>query len=391
MPNNADTIEPADIPRRWVDRPEQLPAVIAAIDQAGLIALDTEFIRERTYFPKLALLQLCTDIHDDVYLIDPLAVDLTKFWRHLGQTQATLAIHAGEQDLALIDQENANLPERLFDTQIAAELLGIALQPSYRQLVTEHVGIELNKEESRSDWLARPLTQSQTDYAAADAYYLRNIAQHFQQDLIEQHKQTFMAEEMQAMRAKLQQQSPRGTLWKKVKGHQTLNARERGMLAVLADWRDDNARTTDRPRRWVCSDQQLTDCARIAARTAADAASMTQTVAGLKPLKDEQPALVEALLAIHAQDKTELPASAVPPPLSKPEKELLKSWTQTAQTIAHQQAIVPARLANRSDLRRYLRSDGQHGRISQGWRACLLEGKLNKNHVTETTLQTSSD
>ncbi|HHQ69812.1 MAG TPA: ribonuclease D, partial [Halothiobacillaceae bacterium] len=117
MPAEQKLPAPDQVPRQWVGAPPELAELDAAINQAQLVALDTEFIRERTYFPKLALLQCCIDQQPSAYLLDPTTLNLTNFWSTLVSSDATVAIHAGSQDLELILQQAGTLPENLFDTQ----------------------------------------------------------------------------------------------------------------------------------------------------------------------------------------------------------------------------------------------------------------------------------
>lgn len=185
-----------------------------------------------------------------------------------------------------------------------------------------------------------------------------------------------MDEEMQALRKAVSAPPKPERLWQKIRGNQTLKPLARGMLATLAALRDQIARQRDLPRRWVYPDAVLMNIAQTLGKPSSSPVDYPRQIAPLKLSKAQQEQLITALKQVSQKPKSQLPTSSVPPALSQSEKELLKSWSQIVDAVAVEHSITPSRLANRSDLRVYLQSDGKKGRISRGWRQQLLAERL---------------
>ena len=160
---------PQDI--RYIDEPAALQSVCTQFAQYDVLAVDTEFVREKTYYPKLCLIQIAS--HDLAACIDPLAIkDLTPVRELLARACITKIFHAVRQDLEILKQDLGIIPSPIFDTQIAATLLGLGEQLSYAHLVNHFLRVQIDKGQSRTDWELRPLAQEQISYAADDVRYL---------------------------------------------------------------------------------------------------------------------------------------------------------------------------------------------------------------------------
>ena len=361
---------------RFVTRPEHLEALLAAMRHASYLPLDTEFIRERTYFPQLALLQIATD--DAVWLVDPVAgLDLTPFWKALVSTDAPVILHAGDQDLDLILAAAGTLPRDVFDTQIAAELLGIGGQLSYAALVETLLGVSLDKAEKRSDWLTRPLSPRQIDYAVQDVAQLHALYPLLREQLTDRKRLDWMAEESGRQLEPDRFAPHDDQRWKKVRGVQTLNRAGLAVLRELTAWREGRARQLDRPRRWIWGDQAMLDLAHaIVRKRSSTAAHVEECLTRVKSPLGKDPETRQALAAkiatALAGDPDDWPRLPRPPTLPPEQRELVKSWQTRMAGIAAEIGVTASRLATSAELKQHLANPDRPSRLTRGWRAALL-------------------
>ncbi|MGM0517015.1 MAG: ribonuclease D [Pseudomonadota bacterium] len=351
--------------------------LLAAIDAADFLALDTEFFRERTYYPRLALLQIATP--DAVWLVDPLAgVDLRTLWERLVTIDVPVVLHAADQDLDLILTEAGRLPKRVFDTQIAAELLGLGTQPSYAALVETMLGVILDKAQVRSDWLARPLSPEQLEYAVQDVLQLRHLYPLLRDGLERAGRRSWMEEEAARQTDPARFAPADRRRWKKVRGVQTLDRAELAILRPLAACREEIARERDRPRRWVWDDQALLDLARRIARlptptSAKDIVPLLVERRGpLKGASERGRKLAEAIVRELDRPPSHWPELRRGSRLPPEDRELLKSRRTRLERLAERESITPSRLATSAELKQHLANPDRPSRLNQGWRADLL-------------------
>lgn len=245
----------------YIDTPEALAALGAALAGSPWIALDTEFVRERTYYPQLALIQVAD--HRRVTCIDPLALEsLEPLLAVLYDPEVTKVLHSARQDLEIFFHLRQAPPCPVFDTQRAAALLGQGEHIGYADLVKQLLGVELDKSQTRTDWHRRPLDPAQLAYAADDVRYLREVYQHQRAAL----EAAGLLERLAADCASLC--DPRHyclrpeDAWRRVKGHRQLRGVQLAVLRALAAWREEQAVATDRPRRWIVGDDVLLTLAR---------------------------------------------------------------------------------------------------------------------------------
>ncbi len=238
-----------------------LDALCARLEHSDFFALDTEFIRERTYLPRLCLLQVAAPAL--LAIVDPIALpDLEPLWRLLQQHSIIKVLHSGRQDLEVLYEHCGIVMAPLFDTQLAATLLGHGDQLGYGALVEARCGVTLDKAYTRTDWAARPLEPGPLRYAADDVRYLVPLYQQMRQQLEQDGRLHWLTEDC----ASLANPASYGTLpedaWKRVRGAQSLRGRARQSLRQLAAWRERQARAEDRPRRWVVADELLVELAK---------------------------------------------------------------------------------------------------------------------------------
>ncbi|HER34850.1 MAG: HRDC domain-containing protein [Halothiobacillaceae bacterium] len=362
---------------RFVTDDNAVESLLDAIEQADALPLDTEFIRERTYFPRLALLQIATG--PTVWLVDPTSgTDLSPLWEALVTTRTPVVLHAGDQDLDLILGAAGRLPRKVFDSQIAAELLGIGSQMSYAALVETLLDVTLDKAEKRSDWLARPLSRRQIEYAVQDVAQLQSLYPLLRQRLADLDRLDWMAEETSEQLRPERFAPDDRERWKKISGVQSLDRAGLASLRELAAWRECRARELDRPRRWVWDDQAMLDLAHSVAR-AQTPASVEQIESRLArartPLgKDVEArrALADTIAAALDQDPANWPRPPRPPVLPAAQRELVKSWQDQLAVAAAESGVTASRLATSADLKRHLLDPERPSRLTRGWRAPLL-------------------
>lgn len=242
-----------------VTTPRQLDALVAALEHARDIAVDTEFHGERSWFPKLMLLQLRADA-GEIWLVDPLAeLDLARLGPPL--TRARLLLHGGSADLALLQRYTGATPKVVFDTQIAAAFAGFAWPSRLSDLSAALVGKELEKGETLSDWSRRPLSPAQLRYAAEDVELLGAMVAAIETRL-DVRKAAWAEEETREMVRTALAPEDFSQAWLRIHGTGPLSRAERATLCALAAWRDETAQSRDMPRNTVVSDPLLVDVAR---------------------------------------------------------------------------------------------------------------------------------
>jgi len=253
----------------WITDPAELNARIARRPQR--IGLDTEFIRERTYWPQLALVQIALgdgashgDVaDDDILLVDPLAPGITDALRPLLTDASVLKImHSASEDLVAFKHACGVVPQPLFDTQIAAALSGIAAGIGYQRLVQDALGVALTKGETRSDWLRRPLSPAQLEYAADDVRHLFALHDTLDAQLQQLGRGGWMAEDCARMAGNAEGDDAERWPHLSIRAVQFLDVAAQRRLLRLLRWRDAYARESDRPRTWILDNELAVSLAR---------------------------------------------------------------------------------------------------------------------------------
>lgn len=296
------------------------------------LALDTEFIRTSTFYPKAGLVQVSDG--DANYLLDPLAIDDWKAFRALmTQPDLTKIFHSCGEDLLVFHAFLGVIPEPLFDTQVAAAYLGKGLSLSYQNLVREMIGVDLPKGETRSDWLQRPLTTEQLLYAALDVVYLPEIWRRQREELLREDKMSWFEEDCERLIRLFDDEVAHdfADAYLDIKGAWQLGRRSLAALQRLAEWRELRARRRDRPRNWIVKDLQLLAIARAMPRDR----QQLQTVPDLGPnfLKYEGDAVLKLIADARA-----LPDDALPAPLPRPLVGEQKDRLKEAQRFVQEKA-----------------------------------------------------
>jgi len=248
----------------YIDTTEGLNQACQKLGNASVLCVDTEFHRESTYYPEFALIQVAS--REACYLIDPVAIaDLSHLWALMHNPDILKVFHAVRQDAEIILKESGALPLPLFDTQVAAALLGYGLQVGFGNLVQRITGKNLPKAESFTDWLKRPLRPAQLIYAADDVIYLMPVYQHLHEQLQARGRLAWLKEEQAILCSEKTYNNDQGSVFWRVKGVNKLKPKQLAVLRELAAWREQQAKNRDIPRRRIIGDEPLLALARKAA------------------------------------------------------------------------------------------------------------------------------
>ncbi len=239
----------------WITQPDVFAGWLAPVATGDIVGLDTEFMRRNTFYPQLALLQLA---HADRYaLIDPIAFELGTALRPALSDKAVVTVmHSAGEDLEAMSPLLPDGPHTLFDTQIAAAFVGMGLGISYRALVAELIGAELDKGETRSDWLQRPLTESQRLYATLDVVHLQPIHRILSERLAARDRAAWHAEDCERLKLRASHRDGDPQPQRAFKGSSDWSPERQALLRRVLRWRETTARTLDRPRPWLLEDPQ---------------------------------------------------------------------------------------------------------------------------------------
>jgi ribonuclease D len=343
----------------------ELVQALARLESGSFVALDTEFMRESTYYPKLCLIQ--TAGSDEPFIIDPLAgPDLQPLWAFLSERHRVKVLHAARQDLEVLSVAipGAAIPGPIFDTQIAAALIGYPAQIGYGTLVSERLGTTLAKGHTRTDWTRRPLSREQLEYAEDDVRYLGPLYLDLRRELEARGRLEWLHEETAELEQPQLHRTDPASAWRRLKGLDRLQPQQRATARLLAEWRETAAVKYDKPRGWILADDALRELAeRLPANRAELERIRTLPPAVLRKRGDELLALIERG---RAEGSNEPEAVAV----TRPAPEQLALVTKLMAFVrdrAQRLQISPEVLATRRDIERLVFS-GRADRLSNGWR-----------------------
>ena len=275
-----------------------LSELCAHQQSAPWLALDTEFMREHTYYPQLCLIQIASS--ERIACIDPLALpSLQPLVQLLQQAQITKVFHAAAQDLEVLQHHCGIVPAPIFDTQVAAAVLGYGAQISYADLAQRLLGVALAKHHTRVNWQQRPLAAEWLAYAADDVRYLRDIYQRQSAFLTVSDNLEIVERRCVALANPQRYQPQPASAWRRVRDYQQLRTpHQKALLQALAAWREQQAIREDRPRRWVLSDALLCDLARYQPHTLEELAQLRGFSATLR--KRYASALLSLIAKVHS-------------------------------------------------------------------------------------------
>lgn len=353
---------------RWIDSDRELSEFVDRAKRRPQYFIDTEFHRERTYFPQLALVQI--GIEDEIVLIDPLAVDAAPLC-DLFQNGGRAVLHAAQQDMDVLAQACGMIPHTIFDTQLAAGFMGYST-PSLVSLVSTLVRVTVPKGDRLTDWLRRPLTATQCEYAASDVAYLPDLTEIITTELKKSGRLGWAEEACEELRARPTGPQHPDMAWLRLKDVRTLKGSSRWIARSVASWRERRAMELDVPPRHVLADLAVLGIAQRSPRTPSDLSHSRGIDA-----RQAQGSLGKALLAAVEQGLVDSQQGELQMPTPegddlerslRPAVTLVSAWVTE---LARQQRIDPMLLGTRSDIVDLLR--GLPGaRLRHGWRADIV-------------------
>lgn len=326
------------------------------------VMLDTEFVRVSTYYPELCLIQLRTA--DDIVLLDTLKIgDLSGLWPWLLQ-QTYVVMHSASQDLEVLRLAGCPRLGNLFDTQIAAQLVGYAHQIGYAGLAKQLLNVDINKGLSRFDWRTRPLPNNALQYASDDVRYLPAVYAHLTNELETLDRTAWAAEEFQHQLDADANQIPDEQQWRRIKGMSKLTPAAQARGKIIAAWREQTARELNKPRGWIVADSDLLEISSQdnyeLFRQKISKQARAQPTASLKALFQPIAPLSADELLVDLK------------PLDAAEKSTFAELKQQVATAAHELDIEPSIIANRKLLEQWARGQ-KPSKINQGWRNLVLQ------------------
>jgi ribonuclease D len=290
----------------WIDRNDELPGLASAMAAQPAVGVDTEFLRERTFFPKLCLLQL--SVAGKIYCVDTLNVgSLEALMPALTAPHTRKLIHAARQDLEALYLTSKHVLSPVFDTQIAAACVGLKPQVGYAELVNTLLDVTIPKGQTRTDWSKRPLSREQLEYAADDVLYLGDIDAQLTQRLQQLGREHWVREDCAAIEDRRLYEPDPAQAWERLRGIGQLGPAPRARAKAIAIWREKLARARDLPRAWILADAALFAIAQ-ANPTSREALERIQ------PMNDKFAAtLLEALSRAPGADENDEPVQDLRP------------------------------------------------------------------------------
>ena len=344
--------------------------MVDALKQERAFGVDTEFHREKTYFPQLALVQISWG--DERALVDPLAIDIAPLGAAL-TGPATVVMHAASQDLEILHTACGVLPRELFDTQLAASFVGHSL-PALSALVDRFYGIHLAKGDRLTDWLQRPLRADQCTYAAADVEYLLGLQEKLTAELEARGRLQWALDECEALRQKGAVVRDPDEVWKRIKEARSLKGETAAVARAVAAWRERRAAELDQPVRFVLSDMAVVG---IAQRKPKSAGELTK-IRGVDD-RHAKGHLGDAILAAVAAGLEAEPPRSTQPVQEldrrlRPAVALVSAWVGQ---LARDLEIETSMMATRTDIEALL-AGVEDARLTKGWRAELVGERINR-------------
>src|SRR5580692_3265760 len=353
---------------RIIETTDDLKAFMAELSGAPYLALDTEFLRDQTYYPRLCLIQVAAPGIEGI--IDPLApgIDLAPFYELIRRPDIVKVLHAARQDIEIFYLQGGVLPDPLFDTQVAAMVCGFGDAASYETLSRRLAGVEIDKSARFTDWSHRPLSKRQLEYALGDVTHLRVIYEKLSAQLARSGRAAWVEEEIAALKdPKLYKLDPE-LAWKRLKPR-TSNKRFLAMLAALAAWREREAQTRDIPRGRVLKDEALTE---IAAHPPESGESLERIRAVPKGFANSRlgKGLMDALEAGHHSAPPEGGPTHAP---SRRRREPSPATIDLLKTLLRLRAeaanVAPRLIANAEDIEKLAAYEDEDVAALHGWRA----------------------
>jgi ribonuclease D len=368
---------------RVVETVEDLKALVGQLEGAPYLALDTEFMRDQTYWPKLCLMQVAAP-GGIAAIIDPIApgMDLAPFYRLMASPGIVKVLHAARQDIEIFWHQGGVIPDPLFDTQIAGMVCGFGESASYETLARRLAKAEIDKSARFTDWSRRPLTKRQLEYALADVTHLCVIYEALERELRRSDRESWVVEEIEALKQQDLYELDPINAWKRLKPR-TTNKRFLAILAAIAAWREREAQTRDVPRNRILRDEALLEIA----------AHPPDSAEGLERIRAVPKGFATSRMGKSLVEAIEGAADTPPPaPLEQEKPRRRRDPSPSAVDLlktllnlrAEEARVAPRMIANADDIERLAAHEDEGVNALHGWRAdvfgrdaiALREGRL---------------
>ncbi len=380
---------------QYINHADQLPALCEQISREPWIALDTEFLREKTYYPKFCLLQIAAP--GWVACVDPLAIaDLGALFAAIYNPAITKVLHSCRQDLEIFYQLTGRIPEPIFDTQIAAPLLGFQENPGYAMLVSSFLNINLNKAHTRTDWSARPLSEDQIQYAADDVIYLCKIYTMMCEQLDKLGRLNWLDSDFALLNdPELYQLSPENA-WLRMRGKNKLTGRQLSILQSLSEWRERTAQSENKPRNWLFPDDMLMELAKLQPITLSDLAKIRNI--NERSVNRYGKVICELIDKARQTPPKPLKEKARPCKKTQQHEAIIDVLSAVVRLRAEENSLNPVILATRKELEQLLFGE-EDCPLLHGWRynmagkelLGLLQGECTLSLTPDTVLIRRAD
>jgi len=368
-----------------IDNNHSLEILVERARAIDAVALDTEFVWERTYYPILGLIQIALS-DEECYLIDPLAIDdLSSLGKLLSDRSVVKIFHDAPQDLTILARATGATPQNIFDTKLAAGFSSMPATLSLCNLVEQLLDIKLSKEETRTNWLQRPLTENQIRYALDDVRYLRAIRVLLLTRIIGPKIRAWLQEELNLLNNPANYNGANGVeRFRKIRGSANLDAPSLAIIKNLVTWREGMAKKKDRPRGHILKDSVLLEIAKEQPVTEVDVKKGSSI--SDKAHKRYSKTLASIVTTSLSTKKASLPSLKKPVRLNKAEKSDLENLNKLIALKCELLGIAPSLIGNSSELKRLIKTlkgkksfEVRQLRQTEGWRKNFLEDYFRQN------------
>lgn len=353
---------------------EKLSEFCTILSASPYVTLDTEFIREKTYYPVLCLIQIANA--DTAACIDPLApgLDLSPLFDLLQNPKVIKVFHAARQDIEIFYHLTGHIPTPLFDTQLAAMVCGYGENIGYQQLVHDITGVSLDKSLRFTDWSHRPLTEDQIAYALHDVTYLRDVYRALNHSIQENNRLDWLTEEIAVQNDPATYEIDNNAIWKKIKIPFKKPAQIH-VFARLCAWREQTAKLKNKPRRHILKDEALIELAAVSPRTPEDLTGLRHIPDGFGHSRFGQE-ILETISIARADPASARPLDWVPPkPLTTTQHTLQDMFRLLLSIVADDLRVAPKIIASNDDLAQ-LACGNNKVPCMQGWRRDVFGEKV---------------
>jgi ribonuclease D len=348
----------------YIDSDQKLVDFCALISAAEYCVVDTEFVREKTYYPELALIQVASGQH--MGCVDPLVIgDFEPLIKLMRQVDLVKVFHSSSQDLEILFQAFGIVPAPLFDTQLAAAVLGYSHQISYADLVFNITKVQLEKKHTRANWIRRPLSPDELDYAMDDVRYLMPVYHHLKSELEAKNRSAWIDKELLTMTDESTYKVDTFSLWKRLKGVQKLKGIQLQIASLLSQWRETLAQNKNLPKRWVVKDELIIDIARHKPGTVADLAAIRD--ASDKFVEQHAKTVIELVEKAQTIDPGDWPRHDTVRVITSGQQAIGDCLMAMCRGIAERNNIALASLATRKDIDSLI-LNRKNSQLAQGWR-----------------------